>query len=104
MADMHAPGNAATPRFAVCLCLVLPCLQPAFVWEWYCTGKERGSALPSFIRALITGWLPSLLLNLWLTMVLPRLVYLIVQVSWVNHDCCNSARRSCNTIVRLLRM
>jgi hypothetical protein len=31
------------------------------------------------MRAFITGWLPSLLLNLWLVMVLPRLVYLIVQ-------------------------
>lgn len=36
--------------------------------------------LASFFRSLVTGWLPSLLLNLWLVMVLPRLVYLLVQV------------------------
>jgi hypothetical protein len=33
----------------------------------------------SFVRSLITGWTPALLLNLWLVMVLPRLVYLLVQ-------------------------
>lgn len=32
------------------------------------------------MRAFITGWLPSLLLNLWLAMIMPRLVYLLVQV------------------------
>lgn len=54
-------------------------LQPAFVWEWYCSGREGSSSVPAFLRAFITGWLPALLLNLWLVMVLPRLVYLIVQ-------------------------
>ncbi|KAF8073110.1 AAP5 [Scenedesmus sp. PABB004] len=53
--------------------------MPAFVWEWYCTGKETGSSVPVFMRAFITGWLPALLLNLWLVMVLPRVVYLLVQ-------------------------
>jgi hypothetical protein len=53
--------------------------QPAFMWEWYCSGRDAGESLPMFMRAFITGWLPSLLLNLWLVMVLPRLVYLLVQ-------------------------
>jgi hypothetical protein len=56
------------------------CLQPAFYWDWYCSGKEVSSTLQSFMRAFIMGWLPSLLLNLWLGMVLPRLVYLLVQM------------------------
>jgi hypothetical protein len=55
-------------------------LQSAFYWQWYCVGREQGSSLQSFMRAFITGWLPSLLLNLWLAMIMPRLVYLIVQV------------------------
>jgi len=55
-------------------------LQNAFYWEWYCSGREQGSSLQSFMRAFITGWLPSLLLNLWLAMIMPRLVYLLVQV------------------------
>jgi hypothetical protein len=42
------------------------------------------------MRAFITGWLPSLLLNLWLAMVMPRLVYLIVQV-WGKLFCSASA-------------
>eukprot|EP00879_Flechtneria_rotunda_P012611 GHRR01013169.1.p1 GENE.GHRR01013169.1~~GHRR01013169.1.p1 ORF type:complete len:1229 (+),score=453.96 GHRR01013169.1:316-3687(+) len=54
-------------------------LVPPFVWDWYCTGKDVNSSVPSFLRAFITGWLPSLLLNLWLVMVLPRLVYIVVQ-------------------------
>lgn len=58
----------------------LPACLQTFYWEWYCTGREQGSSLQSFIRAFMTGWLPSLLLNLWLAMVMPRLVYLIVQV------------------------
>jgi hypothetical protein len=37
----------------------------------------RGGQL---IRSLITGWVPALLLNLYLVLVLPRLVYLLVQV------------------------
>lgn len=56
------------------------CLLQTFYWRWYCSGREQGSSLQSFMRAFITGWLPSLLLNLWLAMVMPRLVYLIVQV------------------------
>jgi hypothetical protein len=60
--------------------LLVVLLQPAFYWDWYCTNKTVGGTLPSFLRAFITGWLPNLLLNLWLVMVLPRLVYLLVQV------------------------
>jgi hypothetical protein len=59
--------------------------QPAFYWDWYCSGKEQSSTLQSFMRAFIMGWLPSLLLNLWLGMVLPRLVYLVVQVGTSRH-------------------
>lgn len=62
------------------------CVQPAFYWEWYCSGKEVSSTLQSFMRAFIMGWLPSLLLNLWLGMVLPRLVYLVVQVGWATRQ------------------
>jgi hypothetical protein len=36
--------------------------------------------IANFIRSLITAWLPALLLNAWLVLVLPRLVYLLVQV------------------------
>jgi hypothetical protein len=59
----------------------------AIYWEWYCEGRDQGSSLQSFIRAFMTGWLPSLLLNLWLAMVMPRLVYLIVQVQFVPGEC-----------------
>jgi hypothetical protein len=58
----------------------LVALLQTFYWNWYCSGRDQGSSLQSFMRAFITGWLPSLLLNLWLAMVMPRLVYLIVQV------------------------
>lgn len=64
----------------MCLSVSVSLLQPAFVWEWYCSGKEAGESVPVFMRAFITGWLPNLLLNLWLVMALPRLVYLVVQV------------------------
>lgn len=47
------------------------------IWPWYCQGT---SLVANFIRSLITGWLPALLLNCWLVLVLPRLVYLLVQV------------------------
>ena len=67
------------------------------LWPWYCHG---GSVIANFIRSLITGWLPALLLNLWLVLVLPRLVYLLVQVRmrgcvggvcrvWVYNVCAN---------------
>jgi hypothetical protein len=47
------------------------------LWPWYCKGH---SMIANFIRSLITAWLPALLLNAWLVLVLPRLVYLLVQV------------------------
>jgi hypothetical protein len=46
------------------------------LWPWYCT---TSSPVGAFFRSVVTGWLPALLLNLWLVLVLPRLVYLIVQ-------------------------
>jgi hypothetical protein len=46
------------------------------LWPWYCQGH---SMLAPFIRSMITSWLPSLLLNLYLVLVLPRVVYLLVQ-------------------------
>jgi len=51
------------------------------LWPWYCHNE---SMIASFFRSLITGWLPALLLNLWLVLVLPRLVYLLVQVGVVD--------------------
>jgi len=51
-------------------------LSSALLWPWYCQGH---SMIANFIRSLITGWLPALLLNGWLVLVLPRLVYLLVQ-------------------------
>jgi hypothetical protein len=48
-------------------------------WTWYCDGRTRGDAVANFVRSFLTGWLPALLLNLYLVMVLPRLVYLLVQ-------------------------
>eukprot|EP00775_Hariotina_reticulata_P011017 gene11017-11171_t len=65
--------------YVFCPALVEGQPTPAFYWDWYCINKTVGGTLPSFLRAFITGWLPNLLLNLWLVMVLPRLVYLLVQ-------------------------
>ena len=49
-------------------------------WHWYCDARgQDGVSAASFIRSLMTGWIPSLLLNLWLVLVLPRLVYLLAQ-------------------------
>lgn len=70
-----------------------------FYWGWYCNGREQGSSLQSFMRAFITGWLPSLLLNLWLAMVMPRLVYLIVQVGLSPLSACFS----CSLLSTLIR-
>ena len=53
-----------------------PRAPPQLLWPWYCQGH---SVVANFIRSLITGWLPALLLNGWLVLVLPRLVYLLVQ-------------------------
>jgi hypothetical protein len=53
-----------------------PPQQPP-LWPWYC---DNDSVVAAFTRSIVTGWLPALLLNLWLVMVLPRLVYLVVQV------------------------
>jgi hypothetical protein len=48
----------------------------------------------AFTRSIVTGWLPALLLNLWLVMVLPRMVYLVVQVglgAWGGLPCGRAA-------------
>lgn len=73
------------------------CAVQTFYWSWYCSGREQGSSLQSFMRAFITGWLPSLLLNLWLAMVMPRLVYLIVQV-------CDTCGLACHAGIRPWRV
>ena len=54
-------------------------MQTALYWPWYCEGRVHGNTVANFVRSLITGWAPALLLNLYLVMVLPRVVYLLVQ-------------------------
>ncbi|KAI8473306.1 MAG: hypothetical protein J3K34DRAFT_411580 [Monoraphidium minutum] len=65
-------------QFLLCPAPGAPLSKPAaaLVWPWYCSSS---SVLANFIRSLITGWLPALLLNLYLVLALPRLVYLLVQ-------------------------
>ena len=45
-------------------------------WDWYC---RSGSAMARFIKALLTGFVPTLLVQLWQGMCMPRLVFLCAQ-------------------------
>ncbi len=45
-------------------------------WDWYC---DTDSIVASALKALLTGFLPSLLVLLWQSMALPRLIFLCAQ-------------------------
>lgn len=41
-------------------------------WPWYC---ESSGTWPSFIRNLLTGWIPAVLLGLWNNIIIPKAFY-----------------------------
>jgi hypothetical protein len=47
------------------------------VWPAYCSQQQPWAV---FLKHLLTGFLPALLLNIWQNMVMPRAVYYLVQV------------------------
>jgi len=45
-------------------------------WDWYCTSH---SALATFLKALLTSFVPALIVVLWQGLCVPRLIYLVAQ-------------------------
>jgi hypothetical protein len=56
-----------------------PDSRPLLYWAWYCRSRDDASSPANFLKSLLNGWVPALLLNAWLVMAMPRLVYALVQ-------------------------